>query len=138
MAQTITAIPATRQIHQASARQTAKRRVAAYARVSTESKEQASSYDAQINYYTAYIQSKDERTFAGMYADEGISGTSTKHRDGFQQTITDALDGKIDLILTKTVSRFARNTVDSLTTVRELKDAGVVVYFEKANYSSPA
>lgn len=133
MAKTITAIPATRQIHQTPARQTTKRRVAAYARVSTESEEQASSYDAQINYYTAYIQSKDEWTFAGMYADEGISGTSTKHRDGFQQMITDALDGKIDLILTKSVSRFARNTVDSLTTVRQLKDAGVEVYFEKEN-----
>lgn len=95
--------------------------------------EQASSYENQINYYTSHIQSRSDWVFAGMYSDEGISGTSTKHREGFQHMIADALAGKIDLILTKSVSRFARNTVDSLTTVRQLKDAGVEVYFEKEN-----
>lgn len=87
----------------------------------------------QINYYTTHIQSRSDWEFAGIYTDEGISVTSTKHRQGFQNMITDALNGKIDLILTKSVSRFARNTVDSLTTFCQLKDAGVEVYFEKEN-----
>lgn len=131
---TVTTIPATKKPH-ASHAQAAhqKRRVAAYARVSTEMEEQASSYAAQIDYYTSYIHSRTEWEFAGMCADEGISGTSTKHREGFQTMVADALAGKIDLILTKSVSRFARNTVDSLTTVRQLKDAGVEVYFKKEN-----
>lgn len=95
--------------------------------------EQTSSYEAQIDYYTTYIHSRNDWQFAGMYCDEGISGTSMKRREGFQTMIDDALAGKIDLILTKSVSRFARNTVDSLTTVRKLKDAGVEVYFQKEN-----
>ena len=107
--------------------------VAAYARVSTDLEEQQSSYQAQIDYYTNYIQGRADWEFVGMYADEGISGTSTKHRQGFQTMITDALAGRIDLIVTKSVSRFARNTVDSLTSVRALKEAGVEVYFEKEN-----
>lgn len=110
-----------------------RRRVAAYARVSTEAEEQASSYEAQIDYYTRHIQSRSEWEFAGMYADEGITGTTTKHREGFKSMIADALAGKIDLILTKSVSCFARNTVDTLTHVRQLKDKGVEVYFEKEN-----
>ena len=132
---TITAIPATKKPGQGTTSSSAKlkRRVAAYARVSTDMEEQATSYQAQIDYYTAHIQSRADWVFAGMYADEGISGTSTKHREGFQAMIADALAGKIDLILTKSVSRFARNTVDSLTTVRQLKEAGVEVYFEKEN-----
>ena len=68
-----------------------------------------------------------------MYTDEGITGTSTKHREGFKRMIADAMDGKIDLIVTKSVSRFARNTVDSLTTIRQLKENGIEVYFEKEN-----
>src|SRR5699024_7837878 len=80
-----------------------------------------------------YIKERPDWTFAGMYADEGISGTNTKRREGFNQMITDALAGKIDLIVTKSVSRFARNTVDSLTTVRKLKEKGVEVYFQKEN-----
>jgi len=110
-----------------------KRRVAGYARVSTESDEQFTSYEAQIDYYTQYITSHAEWEFVKVYTDEGISGTSTKRREGFNLMVDDALAGKIDLIVTKSVSRFARNTVDSLTTVRRLKDAGVVVYFEKEN-----
>ena len=109
------------------------KRVAAYARVSTESEEQQSSYEAQVSYYTLYIQSKQEWVFAGVYSDEGISGTSTKKRDGFNRMVANALAGQIDLIITKSVSRFARNTVDTLSTVRKLKKHGVEVYFEKEN-----
>ncbi|MBP5592818.1 MAG: recombinase family protein [Clostridia bacterium] len=113
-----------------------KRRVAAYARVSTEQEEQQSSYETQVNFYTNYIQSNPEWEFAGIYADEGISGTNTKHREGFKRMVDDALAGKIDLILTKSISRFARNTVDSLVTIRKLKEKGVEVYFEKENIYS--
>ena len=109
------------------------KRVAAYARVSTDNDEQLSSFDAQMDYYTRHIQSNPAWTFVEVYTDEGISATSTKKRDGFNRMIADALEGKIDLIITKSVSRFARNTVDSLTTVRQLKEKGVEVYFEKEN-----
>ena len=109
------------------------RRVAAYARVSTDSEEQLTSYEAQVDYYTRYIHNKPDWQFVDVYTDEGISATNTKRREGFNRMVADALDGKIDLIVTKSVSRFARNTVDSLTTVRKLKDAGVEVYFEKEN-----
>ena len=108
-----------------------KRRVAGYARVSTDSDEQFTSYEAQVDYYTQFIQSNPEWEFVEVYTDEGISGTNTKHRDGFNRMIQDALDGKIDLIVTKSVSRFARNTVDSLVTIRKLKEHGVECYFEK-------
>ncbi|WP_251390976.1 recombinase family protein [Mediterraneibacter agrestimuris] len=110
-----------------------KRRVAAYARVSTDSDEQLSSYEAQVDFYTRHIKSNPEWEFAGVYTDEGISGTNTKKREGFNRMVADALDGKIDLILTKSISRFARNTVDTLTTVRKLKEKNVEVYFEKEN-----
>ena len=124
MIKKVTAIPASkpRYATHATANHIKKRRVAAYARVSTDLEEQTSSYEAQIAYYTSYIQGKSDWEFAGMYSDEGISGTSTKRREGFQQMIQDALAGKIDLIITKSVSRFARNTVDSLTYVRTLKE----------------
>ena len=113
--------------------QSVKRRVAGYARVSTDSDEQKTSYEAQVRYYTNYIKSRDDWEFVNVYTDEGISATNTKHRDGFNAMIADALAGRIDLIVTKSVSRFARNTVDSLTTVRKLKEKGVEVYFEKEN-----
>ena len=109
------------------------RRVAAYARVSTDDEEQLTSYEAQVDYYTRHIKERDDWSFVEVYTDEGISATSTKKRDGFKRMIQDALDGKIDLILTKSVSRFARNTVDTLTTVRKLKERGIEVYFEKEN-----
>jgi len=108
-------------------------RVAGYARVSTNEEEQLNSYAAQVEYYTKYIQAKAEWEFVGVYTDEGISATSTKKRDGFNSMIADALEGKIDLIITKSVSRFARNTVDTLTTVRKLKEKGIGVFFEKEN-----
>ena len=110
-----------------------KRKVAGYARVSTDSDEQFTSYEAQIDYYTRYIQSRADWQFVKVYTDEGISGTNTKHREGFNTMVKDALDGKIDLIVTKSVSRFARNTVDTLVTVRNLKEKGVEVFFEKEN-----
>lgn len=107
---------------------------AGYARVSTDSEEQLTSYEAQVDYYTNYIKSRPEWEFVNVYTDEGISATDTRHRSGFNQMVQDALDGKIDLIVTKSVSRFARNTVDSLTTVRKLKEKGVEVYFEKKDF----
>lgn len=110
-----------------------KRRVAAYARVSTDSDEQLSSYEAQMDFYTRHIKSNPEWEFVDVYTDEGISGTNTKKREGFNRMVADALDGRIDLILTKSISRFARNTVDTLTTVRKLKEKNVEVYFEKEN-----
>lgn len=110
-----------------------KRRVAAYARVSTASEEQENSFEAQVSYYTQKIKENPSWIFVDVYSDEGITGTSMKKREGFNRMIDDALAGKIDLILTKSVSRFARNTVDSLTTVRKLKEKGVEVYFEKEN-----
>lgn len=108
-----------------------RRRVAGYARVSTDSDEQFTSYEAQVDYYTRFIQAKPEWEFVKVYTDEGISGTNTKRREGFKEMIADALAGKIDLIVTKSVSRFARNTVDSLVTIRKLKEHGVECYFEK-------
>jgi DNA invertase Pin-like site-specific DNA recombinase len=107
--------------------------VAAYARVSTDAEEQINSYEAQVDFYTNYIKSKDEWEFTAIYTDEGITATNTKKRDGFNTMVRDALDGKIDFIITKSVSRFARNTVDSLNTIRALKERGVEVYFEKEN-----
>ena len=108
-----------------------KLKVAAYARVSTEQDEQQSSYEAQVNYYNQYIRNNPAWEFVGIYADEGITGTNTKRRDGFNRMIADAKAGKIDLILTKSISRFARNTVDALQTIRELSALKVEVYFEK-------
>ncbi len=107
--------------------------MAGYARVSTDHEEQLTSYEAQLDYYTNLIKGHDDWIFAGMYSDEGISGTSTKRREGFQNMVSDALAGKIDLIITKSVSRFARNTVDSLSTIRKLKEHGTEVFFEKEN-----
>ncbi|WP_224400531.1 recombinase family protein [Corynebacterium poyangense] len=115
--------------------------------MSTDSDEQYTSYEAQVDYYQNYIQSREDWEFVGIYTDEGITGTNTKRREGFKRMIADALDGKIDLIVTKSVSRFARNTVDSLTTIRQLKERGCECFFEKkisgrltlkANCSSPS
>ena len=108
-----------------------KLRVAAYCRVSTELEEQESSYEAQVEYYTRKMEETDNWKMAEIYADDGKSATNTKKRDDFNAMIKDALDGKIDMILTKSVSRFARNTVDSLLTIRKLKEKNVAVVFEK-------
>ena len=134
MARSVTPIPATKnKFSSAVISPDAKKRVAGYARVSTDMDEQFTSFEAQMNYYTSFIKSHKDWEFVDVYSDEGISGTNTMHRTGFQQMIMDALSGKIDLIITKSVSRFARNTVDTLTTIRELKDKGVEVFFEKEN-----
>ena len=134
MAQNVRVIPATMsRMTSAPIASSAKRKVAGYARVSTDLEEQQTSYEAQVDYYTNYIQSRDDWEFVNVYTDEGISATSTRHREGFQQMVEDALAGSIDLIVTKSVSRFARNTVDSLTTIRKLKEHGTEVYFEKEN-----
>ncbi len=110
-----------------------KRKVAAYARVSTASEEQLTSYEAQVDYFTKHIKANPAWEFVGTYTDEGISATSMKKRDGFNTMVSDALDGRIELIITKSISRFARNTVDCLTTIRKLKEYNVEVYFEKEN-----
>ena len=134
MAKTVRVIPATiNRVTMEPISATTKRKVAGYARVSTDLEEQQSSYEAQVSYYTDYIRGRDDWEFVDVYTDEGISATSTKHREGFQRMVEDALDGKIDLIVTKSVSRFARNTVDSLSTIRKLKEHGTEVYFEKEN-----
>lgn len=110
-----------------------KKRVAAYARVSTEQDEQQSSYEAQVDFYTRHIKSNPDWEFVEVFADRGITGTNTKNRENFNRMIDLALNGSIDIILTKSISRFARNTVDTLQTVRELKAVGVEVRFEKEN-----
>jgi DNA invertase Pin-like site-specific DNA recombinase len=133
MQRAVTVIPAKQKLPFNVLSNEARRRVAGYARVSTNEEEQLTSYEAQVDYYTKHIQSNPEWEFVEVYTDEGISATSTKKRDGFNRMIRDALDGKIDLIITKSVSRFARNTVDTLTTVRKLKEKGIEVYFEKEN-----
>lgn len=114
----------------------AKKKVAAYARISMESERMHHSLSAQISYYNALIQKNPEWEFAGVYADDGISGTGIAKRTEFQRMLSDCDLGKIDIILTKSIQRFARNTVDLLETVRHLKDIGVEVRFEKENINS--
>lgn len=113
-----------------------RKKVAAYARISMESERMNHSLSAQISYYNDLIQRNPDWEFAGVYADNGISGTSTAKRDEFRRMITDAEQGEIDIILTKSIQRFARNTVDLLETVRHLKNLGIEVRFEKENINS--
>ena len=113
------------------AEQEKKLRVAAYARVSSDSADQLNSFATQVGYYTSYIQSKEEWEFAGIYADEAVTGTTADKRDDFQRLLADCRAGKIDRILVKSISRFARNTLDCIQTVRELKQLGVAIEFEK-------
>ena len=108
-----------------------KLRVAAYCRVSTDSEEQINSYKNQLAFYTEKINSKTEWKFAGVYADEGITGTSMKHREDFKRMLRACREGRIDLILCKSVSRFGRNSVDVLRTIRALRERGIGVVFEK-------
>lgn len=115
-----------------------KKRVAAYCRVSTDEEQQQTSFELQVEYYTKLIADREDWMLAGIYADEGISGTQVKHREQFQQMIEDCRDHKIDMIITKSISRFARNVVDCLTTIRELKNLSppVNIYFEKERIDS--
>lgn len=110
-----------------------KRRVAGYARVSTDSDEQLTSYQSQVNYHTKMIEANPGWEFVRVYVDEGISGTGIKNRVGFNTMIKDAIAGRIDLIVTKSVSRFVRNIVDSITTIRRLKEKNVERFLKKEN-----
>lgn len=109
------------------------KRVAVYARISTDKDAQITSIDVQKRHYQKVINDKAEWILAGVYADEGISGLSSKHRPEFTRMLEDCESGKIDMILTKSVSRFARNTLDSLKVLRKLKELGIGVMFEKEN-----
>ena len=113
-----------------------KKRVAAYARVSIERGRTMHSFSAQVSFYNNLIQKNPEWEYVGVYADLGISGTGTKKRDEFNRLMEDCEEGKIDIILTKSISRFARNTLDLLKTVRHLKDLGIEIRFEKENINS--
>ena len=113
-----------------------RRKVAAYARVSTDHEEQQSSYEAQLDYYTNFIRNHDGWEFVNVYADEGITGTSTKHREQFNRLMDDCRAGLIDRVLVKSASRFARNTADALASVREMKSLGVTVVFEKEGFDT--
>ena len=111
-------------------------RVAAYCRVSTDTEDQLNSYKSQVKYYTELIKSKPEWSLAGIYADEAITGTQVKKREDFQRLINDCMNGDVDMVITKSISRFARNTLDTLKYVRMLKDKGVAVFFEEENINT--
>ena len=134
----ITIIPARPQLANSQQNETEKPklRVAAYCRVSTDSDEQATSYETQVSHYTEQITRNPEWAFAGIYADDGISGTNTKKREEFNRMIADCMDGKIDMIITKSISRFARNTLDCLKYIRQLKERNIPVFFEKENINT--
>lgn len=133
----VTTIPPRKQRnHAVASQETRKIRVAAYCRVSTDTEEQATSYQAQIAHYEEVIHRNPEWVFAGIYADDGISATSTKHREQFHQMIQDCMDGKIDMLITKSISRFARNTVDCLNYIRQLKAQNIPIYFEKESINT--
>ena len=112
------------------------KRAAGYARVSTDSDEQKTSYEAQVDYFTKLIKARPNYEFVNVYTDDGVSAVSTKNRDGFNQMMADALAGKIDVIITKSLSRFARNTIDALTAIRKLKEKGTAVIFQKENINT--
>ena len=107
--------------------------MAAYCRVSTDSDEQATSYEAQVEHYTDYIRKNPEWEFAWIFTEDGIFGTNTKKREEFNRMIDEAMAGKIDMIVTKSIRRFARNTLDCLKYIRQLKEKNFPVYFENIN-----
>ena len=113
-----------------------KKRVCAYCRVSTVSREQHNSFSVQTDYYKNFIESQEDWEFAGIYADEARSGTKLQKRDDFLRMMKDCEYGKIDMVITKSVTRFARNTVDSIRVIRRLKELGIAVYFEKEHINS--
>src|SRR5574344_600607 len=130
-------IPARKRVGSTAAKEKIKKlRVAAYCRVSTETEEQNSSYEVQVAHYTEFIKKNNEWEFAGIFADDGISGTNTKKRDEFNRMIAECMDGNIDMVITKSISRFARNTLDCLQYIRQLKDKNISVYFEKENINT--
>ncbi len=113
-----------------------KLRVAAYARVSTDSDDQSNSFESQVKFFTEFIEKQENWKLVKVYKDDGISGTSTKNRVDFNLMIDDVMNGKIDFIIIKEVSRFARNTVDTLQVTRDLKELGVGVYFMLDNINT--
>ena len=136
MEKNITVIPAKKPPQTVKSQTQKKVKVAAYCRVSTDQDEQLSSYENQVNYYREYILKHEDYELVDIYADEGISATNTKKRDAFNRLIQDCRDGKVDRNLVKSISRFARNTLDCIKYVRELKDLGIGVTFEKENIDS--
>ena len=136
MSKKVVLIPANKAVTGLVQNEKQKIRVAAYCRVSTEQDEQLNSFENQVNYYTEYISKNENYQLAGIYADEGISGTQTKKREEFMKMIRDCEDGKIDFIITKSISRFARNTQDCLTYSRKLKNLGIGIKFEKENINT--
>jgi len=133
----ITVIPARKRVGSTAAKEIIKKlRVAAYCRVSTETEEQNSSYEVQVAHYTEFIKKNTEWEFAGIFADDGISGTNTKKREEFNRMIDECMEGKIDLVITKSISRFARNTLDCLKYIRQLKEKNIAVFFEKENINT--
>lgn len=133
----VTEIPAKKQIGSlAHKKEVQKLRVAAYCRVSTDYEEQASSYQTQIEHYTDVIEKNPDWILAGIFADDGISATSIKGREQFNKMILECHEGKIDMIITKSISRFARNTVDCLNYIRELKALNIPIYFEKESINT--
>ena len=133
----VTIIPARRQVgNNVRQAEQPKLRVAAYCRVSTDSDEQETSYETQVSHYTEYIKSHSEWELAGIFADDGISGTNTKKRDEFNRMIDECMAGNIDMIITKSISRFARNTLDCLKYIRLLKDKNIAVWFEKESINT--
>jgi len=135
---TITVIPARKRVgsRKQVTEEKPKLRVAAYCRVSTDRDEQESSYEAQVEHYTEFIDRNPEWQLAGIYADDGISGTNTKKREEFNRMIEDCMASKIDMVITKSISRFARNTLDCLKYIRQLKEKNISVYFEKENINT--
>jgi len=133
----ITVIPARKRVGSTAAKEKIKKlRVAAYCRVSTETEEQNLSYEVQVAHYTEYIKKNTEWEFAGIFADDGISGTNTKKREEFNRMIEECMEGKIDLVISKSISRFARNTLDCLKYIRQLKEKNISVFFEKENINT--
>lgn len=137
MSKNITVIPARKRVGNTVNKEVKpKLKVAAYCRVSTDSDEQATSYEAQMEHYTNFIQKNDEWELAGIFADDGISGTNTKKREEFNRMIEECMAGHIDMVITKSISRFARNTLDCLKYIRQLKEKNIPVFFEKENINT--
>lgn len=137
MNKSVTVIPARRRVgNTVKMEDKPKLKVAAYCRVSTDSDEQATSYEAQIEHYTNFIRKNEEWELAEIFADDGISGTNTKKREEFNRMIKECMAGNIDMIITKSISRFARNTLDCLKYIRQLKEKNIPVFFEKENINT--
>ena len=134
MQPTVRVIKASRTINKNNSNN--KLKVAAYCRVSTDGEEQLNSFTSQMKYYKEKIESNPDWTLVNVYADEAITGTKVELREGFKTMINDAMNDKIDIIMTKSISRFARNTVDTLNYVRKLKENNVAVFFEEENINT--